>query len=86
MEYSPDEIQQILKDRSVKEESERKNGREKKQKALVSFSREKRVALLAGDLGVLTVSVPFSVCVSEIGISLEADCGDERGAGILGRW
>lgn len=25
-----------------------------------------------------TVSVPFSVCVSEIGISLEADCGDER--------
>lgn len=24
------------------------------------------------------MSVPFSVCVSEIGISLEADCGDER--------
>lgn len=27
---------------------------------------------MAGNLGVLTVSVPFSVCVSEIGISLDA--------------
>lgn len=35
----------------------------------MSFSREKRLALLAGDLGVLTVSIPFSACVSDIGIS-----------------
>ena len=27
---------------------------------------------MAGDLGVLAVSVPFLVCVSEIGISLES--------------
>ena len=42
----------------MKEESERKKaGRGKK--LLVCFSREKRVALLAGDLGVLTASVPL---------------------------
>lgn len=57
---------------------QRKVKKKKKKKFLLSFSREKRVALLATDLGVLTVSTPpFSVCVSKIGISLEADCGDE---------